>query len=120
MEKCCVLVNTENHCSITFLVYSMKNSDHFKNDFQQIVAVNEVKIHRNTALHLLLSRLTTVIQINSIVAILLSILIPIALKMQISGYIVIIVGVLFGFSVGISFAIVLVQKYLCKLIINLK
>lgn len=120
MEKIRVLVYTENDFTITFLVYSMKNSDHLKNDFQQIAAVHEAKIHHNTALHLLLSRLTTVIQINSIVAILLSILIPIALKMQISGYIVIIIGVLFGFSLGISFAIVLVQKYLCKLIINSK
>lgn len=94
--------------------------DQLVNDFQKIQAVNEAKIQNNNTLFLLISKLTTVIQINSIIAILLSILIPIFLTLQIADYTVIIVAAFFGFSLGISFAIVLIQRYLCKQVIKAK
>ena len=79
---------------------------------------NEAKIRQNNTLFLLISKLTTFIQINSTIALLLSMLIPVLLKLQTTGYAVIIVAALSGFLLGISFAIVLIQSYLCKQIIK--
>ena len=79
---------------------------------------NEAKIRQNNTLFLFIIKLTTFIQINSTIALLLSMLIPVLLKLQTTGYAVIIVAALSGFLLGISFAIVLIQRYLCKQIIK--
>lgn len=92
------------------------NPNQLNQGLQQIKAAHDAKIHHTTTLYSLISTLTTAVQINSVLVLLLSTAIPFAIKMQLSSYVLIILGVLFGFLIGVSFAIVMVQKYINKLI----
>ena len=83
---------------------------------QQIIAANSKKVHTTNVLFSIQSTLTTAFQINIILSIIMSIVIPFAINLHIHGHVLIIMVCIFGFTLGISFAIVVIQKYILKLI----
>lgn len=83
---------------------------------QQIIAANSKKVHTTNVLFSIQSTLTTAFQINIILSIIMSIVIPFAIHLHIHGHVLIIMVCIFGFTLGISFAIVVIQKYILKLI----
>lgn len=101
---------------ISLELRSMKNTNQSTLSIQQIMSDHEKKVQRTSMLFSLMSTLTTILQINTILSILMAMIIPFALKFLISDYVIILLSVVFGFLVGISFAVVLIQKYINKLI----
>ncbi|MCP0917725.1 hypothetical protein MUB04_14415 [Acinetobacter indicus] len=94
----------------------MKNTNQSNLSIQQLMSDHEKKVQRTSMLFSLMSTLTTILQINTILSILMAMIIPFALNFLISDYVIILLSVVFGFLVGISFAVVLIQKYINKLI----
>lgn len=101
---------------ISLELRSMNSTNQSNLSIQQIMSDHEKKVQRTSMLFSLMSTLTTILQINTILSILMAMIIPFALNFLISDYVIILLSVVFGFLVGISFAVVLIQKYINKLI----
>lgn len=94
----------------------MSHSNQLDQDIQQIISADSKKVHTTTVLFSIQSTLTTVFQINIILSIIMSILIPFAMTLNVQGYILFILAGLMGFILGVNFAIILIQKYILKVI----
>lgn len=97
--------------------------DHLNNrdfKFRHTIPDYGIKAHQAPMLFALMTKLTTVIQINSVLVIIMSMSIPLVIGLQLSSYIIVLLAVLIGFLIGISFTVVLVQKYIVKLLNEVK